>query len=63
MYVEHNSTIQVSTVTAFDSKTMTIVPIYSPEPGDWFVGAYLSPWDEQVLQKVSIRIYNFVLMQ
>ncbi|OXU28873.1 hypothetical protein TSAR_000403 [Trichomalopsis sarcophagae] len=50
MYIENN-TLQVSALTAFEPKDMTIVPVYSPEPGDWFVGAYLSYWDEKVHQK------------
>lgn len=55
MYVENN-TLQVTALTAFEPKDMTVVPIYSPEPGDWFVGAYLSYWDEKVHQKVCTNI-------
>ncbi|XP_058788865.1 post-GPI attachment to proteins factor 6-like isoform X3 [Phymastichus coffea] len=50
MYLENN-TIQITTITAFEPKSMTIIPVYSPEPGDWFVGAHLSSWDESVHQK------------
>ncbi|KAJ8678765.1 hypothetical protein QAD02_014552 [Eretmocerus hayati] len=49
--VNHNDTVHVSTVTAFEPNTMTILPINSPQPGDWFVGAYLTHWDKKVLQK------------
>lgn len=48
-----NNTIQVTAVTVFAPKSVTIVPVYSPEPGDWFVAAYLSSWDENVHQKVG----------
>lgn len=58
MYSERNNTIQVSTITSFEPRQMTIVPVYSPEPGDWFVGAYLSHWDERVTQKVHLMITN-----
>ena len=54
MYFERNHTIMSYAITSYESNAMTVVPVYSPEPGDWFVGAYLSHWDEKVQQKVYI---------
>lgn len=34
------------------NQNKNIVPIYGPEAGDWFVGAYMSPWDQKVQQQV-----------
>ncbi|XP_014238011.1 post-GPI attachment to proteins factor 6-like [Trichogramma pretiosum] len=52
MYTDNNDTIQVSMVTDHHLINIAkIVPVYSPEPGDWFVGAYLSHWDKDVHQK------------
>ncbi|XP_054006508.1 post-GPI attachment to proteins factor 6-like isoform X1 [Hylaeus anthracinus] len=51
MYPKRNRTIVVSALTTFEPKTTAIVPIYGPESGDWFVGAYLSHWDEKVQQQ------------
>lgn len=52
MYSEKNGMIVVTGTTTYKAETTVVVPINSPEPGDWFVGAYLSPWDEQVQQEV-----------
>ncbi|XP_011646834.1 post-GPI attachment to proteins factor 6-like [Pogonomyrmex barbatus] len=43
--------IIVTTVTTYRSKNITILPIYEPQPGDWFVAAYMSYWDERVQQQ------------
>ncbi|XP_015428982.1 PREDICTED: transmembrane protein 8A-like [Dufourea novaeangliae] len=51
MYSKRNQTIVVSAITTFEPKTTAIVPVYGPESGDWFVGAYLSYWDEKVQQQ------------
>ncbi|XP_076619315.1 post-GPI attachment to proteins factor 6 isoform X1 [Colletes latitarsis] len=51
MYPKRNQTIVVSALTTFEPKTTAIVPVYGPEFGDWFVGAYLSHWDEKVQQQ------------
>ncbi|XP_017879327.1 post-GPI attachment to proteins factor 6-like isoform X1 [Ceratina calcarata] len=51
MYPMRNQTITISAVTTFEPKTTAVVPIYGPEAGDWFVGAYLSYWDEKVQQQ------------
>lgn len=59
MYPKRNHTIIVSTITTFEPKTTAIVPVYGPEAGDWFVGAYLSHWDEKVQQQVYFDIYLF----
>ncbi|XP_043279412.1 transmembrane protein 8B-like isoform X2 [Venturia canescens] len=51
MNSERNNTIRLSTMTTYDAKTTAVVPVNSPEPGDWFVGAYMSHWDEKVQQQ------------
>ncbi|XP_043605137.1 post-GPI attachment to proteins factor 6-like isoform X1 [Bombus pyrosoma] len=51
MYHKRNHTIRVSAITTFEPKTTAIIPVYGPEAGDWFVGAYLSHWDEKVQQQ------------
>lgn len=61
MYHKRNHTIIVSAVTTFEPKTTAIVPVYGPEAGDWFVGAYLSHWDEKVQQQVQ-QIFIFLPM-
>ncbi|XP_034934133.1 post-GPI attachment to proteins factor 6-like [Chelonus insularis] len=50
MYSGRNNSIVVTTMTTFNSEATAIVPVNSPEPGDWFVGAYMSHWDEKVQQ-------------
>ena len=57
MYHKRNHTIIVSAVTTYEPKTTAIVPVYGPEAGDWFVGAYLSHWDEKVQQQVYLDFY------
>lgn len=54
MYPKRNQTIVVSAITTFEPKTTVVVPVYGPESGDWFVGAYLSYWDEKVQQQVYL---------
>ncbi|XP_050480954.1 post-GPI attachment to proteins factor 6-like isoform X2 [Bombus huntii] len=51
MYHKRNHTIRVSAITTFELKSAAIIPVYGPEAGDWFVGAYLSHWDEKVQQQ------------
>jgi len=29
--------------------------MYEPQPGDWFVAAYMSYWDEKIQQQVHIN--------
>ncbi|XP_033222344.1 post-GPI attachment to proteins factor 6-like [Belonocnema kinseyi] len=48
---ERNYTFSVSTWTTYEPKIITIIPVYGPPSGDWFVGAYLSHWDEKVQQQ------------
>ncbi|XP_043483098.1 post-GPI attachment to proteins factor 6-like isoform X3 [Leptopilina heterotoma] len=48
---DRNHTFSMSTWTTFEPKVVTVIPVYSPLPGDWFVGAYLSHWDEKVQQQ------------
>lgn len=58
VYNKHDDSIIVTTTTTYQSKNATIVPIYGPQFGDWFVAAYMSYWDERVQQQV----YNFVFL-
>lgn len=43
--------IIVTTITAYQSKNVTVIPVYEPQPGDWFVAAYMFHWDEKVQQQ------------
>ncbi|XP_077255398.1 post-GPI attachment to proteins factor 6 isoform X3 [Temnothorax americanus] len=43
--------IVVRTTTSYQPKNVTVVPVYEPQPGDWFVAAYMSSWDERVQQQ------------
>ncbi|KAG5328445.1 TMM8B protein, partial [Acromyrmex charruanus] len=43
--------IVVTTTTTYQPKNVTVVPVYEPQPGDWFVAAYMSYWDEKVQQQ------------
>jgi hypothetical protein len=40
---------------SFDHRR-SVIPVYSPLPGDWFVAAFLSNWDQQLTQQVIIYI-------
>ncbi|EFN79045.1 Transmembrane protein 8, partial [Harpegnathos saltator] len=51
MHIENNHDIIITTMTSYQSKHPIIVPIYGPEAGDWFVGTYMSPWDQRVQQQ------------
>ncbi|XP_050583175.1 transmembrane protein 8B-like isoform X4 [Bombus affinis] len=51
MYHKRNHAFRVSGFTTFELKTVATIPVYGPEAGDWFVGAYLSHWDEKVQQQ------------
>lgn len=52
-YTQSDHDITVTTMTTYQPEHPTsIVPIYGPEAGDWFVGAYMSPWDQRVQQQV-----------
>ncbi|KAG7206139.1 hypothetical protein KM043_003531 [Ampulex compressa] len=51
MYAKHEHSFAVSTVTTFEPKITAMIPVYGPLSGDWFVGAYLSYWDEKVQQE------------
>lgn len=59
---DRNHTFSMSTWTTFEPKVVTVIPVYSPLPGDWFVGAYLSHWDEKVQQQVNI-LSIFIIYQ
>ncbi|KAL0107615.1 hypothetical protein PUN28_014724 [Cardiocondyla obscurior] len=43
--------IVVTTTTTYQPQNVTVVPVYEPQPGDWFVAAYMSYWDEKVQQQ------------
>ncbi|XP_020281025.1 transmembrane protein 8A-like isoform X3 [Pseudomyrmex gracilis] len=51
MYTEHDDSIIVTTITTYQSKNTTLVPVYGPQPGDWFVAAYMPYWNEKVQQQ------------
>ncbi|XP_014474416.1 PREDICTED: uncharacterized protein LOC106744285 isoform X2 [Dinoponera quadriceps] len=50
-HVKSDHDIIVTTMTTYQPKLQTVVPIYGPEAGNWFVGAYMSPWDQRVQQQ------------
>lgn len=50
--VERDHEVMVTTTTIYQPNNATVVPIYGPQAGDWFVGAYMSHWDERVQQEV-----------
>lgn len=49
---EQDDDIIVTTTTTYQPKNVTIVPVYEPQPGDWFIAAYMPYWDERVQQQV-----------
>jgi len=51
-FTKQDHDIIVTTITTYQPKNVTIVPVYEPQPGDWFVAAYMSYWDEKVQQQV-----------
>ncbi|XP_063980870.1 uncharacterized protein Dhpd [Diachasmimorpha longicaudata] len=51
MNTERNDTIIIKTLTTFEAETTVVMPINSPQPGEWYVGAYMSYWDEKVQQQ------------
>lgn len=51
MNTKKNGTIIVSTMTIYEAETTIVIPVDSPEPGDWFVGAYMTHYDEKVQQQ------------
>ncbi|XP_046426903.1 post-GPI attachment to proteins factor 6-like isoform X1 [Neodiprion fabricii] len=51
MHLYRNDTISVSMMTTFEPKVTATIPVYGPEPGDWFVTGYLSHWDKKVQQQ------------
>lgn len=59
MYTKHDDSIIVTTITTYQSKNTTLVPIYGPQPGDWFVAAYMPYWNEKVQQQVQLFCFSF----
>lgn len=57
MYPYNEDAISVSVTTTFEPKVIATIPVYGPEPGDWYVAAYLSHWDEKVQQQVRQMDY------
>ncbi|XP_067208178.1 transmembrane protein 8B-like isoform X2 [Linepithema humile] len=51
MYVTHDDSIIVTATTIYEQNNATIVPIYGPQSGDWFVAAYMSYWNERIQQQ------------
>ncbi|XP_015126938.1 post-GPI attachment to proteins factor 6 [Diachasma alloeum] len=51
MNAERNDTIIIKTLTTYEAETTVVLPINSPEPGEWYVGAYMTYWDEKVQQQ------------
>ncbi|XP_020709413.2 post-GPI attachment to proteins factor 6-like isoform X2 [Athalia rosae] len=51
MHLYRNDTISCTLTTTFEPKVSATIPVYSPVPGDWFVTAYLSHWDQKVQQQ------------
>ncbi|XP_011300613.1 transmembrane protein 8B [Fopius arisanus] len=51
MNPERNGTIVIKTWTTHEAETTVVLPVNGPEPGDWFVGAYMTYWDEKVQQQ------------
>ncbi|KYQ57156.1 Transmembrane protein 8A [Trachymyrmex zeteki] len=51
MSTKYDYDIVVTTTTTYQPKNVTVVPVYEPQPGDWFVAAYMSYWDEKVQQQ------------
>lgn len=52
-YTKQDDSIVITTTTTYQQKNATILPVYGPQSGDWFVAAYMSYWDERVQQQVQ----------
>ncbi|XP_025266403.1 post-GPI attachment to proteins factor 6 isoform X1 [Camponotus floridanus] len=50
-YTKQDDSIVITTTTTYQQKNATILPVYGPQSGDWFVAAYMSYWDERVQQQ------------
>lgn len=48
---DNDDGIVVTTTTTYQPTNVTVVPVYEPHPGDWFVAAYMSYWDEKIQQQ------------
>lgn len=60
--LDSTNDIVVATVTSYQSRNVTVVPVYEPQPGDWFAAAYMSHWDEKIRQRVNPFDYNCIII-
>lgn len=58
--VSPGDVVETSTTTTFEPKSALVVPVYGPRSGDWFVAAYLAPWNEDVHQEVILFFFFFL---
>lgn len=52
VYTGRTSLHYITTKSAYQPHDATIFPVYNPLPGNWFVAAYISHWDQHVRQEV-----------
>ena len=50
-YTERSSLHLVETKSAFNPHDSTIFPVYNPIPGTWYAAAYLTPFEEKIIQQ------------
>nr|CAD7443221.1 unnamed protein product [Timema bartmani] len=50
-YTGRTSLQRVETKTAYQPHDATIIPIYNPLPGNWFVAAYMANWNDNLQQE------------
>ncbi|KAJ9580903.1 hypothetical protein L9F63_023918, partial [Diploptera punctata] len=51
VYTGRTSLHYMTTKSAYQPHDATIFPMYNPLPGNWFVAAYISHWDQHVQQE------------
>ncbi|GFG39492.1 hypothetical protein Cfor_00487 [Coptotermes formosanus] len=51
VYTGRTSLHYITTKSAYQPHDATIFPMYNPLPGNWFVAAYISHWDQHVQQE------------
>ena len=54
VYTGRTSLHYITTKSAYQPHDATIFPMYNPLPGNWFVAAYISHWDQHVQQEVGL---------
>lgn len=52
IYTERTSLHYLNTKSAYQPHDATVFSVYNPLPGNWFVAAYISHWDQHVQQEV-----------